>query len=289
MVHLFEDLTPIFNEIFLMVLDQMLHKKNCQERLRGGTSQKHILSGPATRKPKNMMEFLCNDENKMQLFQLILQVFQNEVAVSSVKKYETSIVVAGGKAFSLTENDGKADAQEIHELTLNQEETDKRVILYLKYAAQKGFNSAVLRIPDTDIFFILLYHVASIGIEISLDTGKQRRLINISEIAREKDPDYCTALLEIYVFTGEDGNRVFMGKGKINPLKKLNANRIYHFVFKILEEEWTVSDDICSKIEVITCLMFGYTRQKRTNVVRAKMLRKMYGEDKQLTIKSKLI
>lgn len=272
-----------------MVLDQMLHKKNCQERLRGSTSQKHILSGPATRKPKDMMEFLCNDENKMQLFQLILQVFQNEVAVSSVKKSETSIVVAGGKAFNLTENDGKADAQEIHELTSNQEETDKRVILYLKYAAQKGFNSAVLRIPDTDIFFILLHHAASIGIEISLDTGKQRGLINISEIATEKGPDYCTALLGIYVFTVEDGNRVFMGKGKIDPLKKLNANRIYHFVFKILEEEWTVSDDICSKIEVITCLMFGYTREKRINVVRAKMLRKMCGEDKQLTIKSKLI
>ena len=38
----------------------------------------------------------------------------------------------------------------------------------------------------------------------------------------------------------------------------------------------------------ITCLIFGYTRGKRINVVRAKMLRKMFGEDNQLTMKSKM-
>ena len=89
LVHVLKDLASTFGEIYLMVLDQMVHKKyfvfstdsyhpnsiKSQERLRRGTSQMHILSGPATRKPKDMTEFLCNDENKMQLFQLILQVF----------------------------------------------------------------------------------------------------------------------------------------------------------------------------------------------------------------------
>ena len=73
-----------------------------------------------------MMEFLCNYENKMQLFQLILQVFQSQIAVSRVKKCESSIVVGSGKAFNLTKNDGKADVQEIHEITSNQEETDTK-------------------------------------------------------------------------------------------------------------------------------------------------------------------
>ena len=82
-----------------------------------------------------MKEFIYNDENKMQLFQLILQISQCEVAASRLKKYETSIVALVGKAFNLTENDGKVEAQEIPELTLNKEETDTRVILYLKYAA----------------------------------------------------------------------------------------------------------------------------------------------------------
>lgn len=58
-----------------------------------------------------MKKFLWNDENKMQLFWLILQVFHSEVSISGVKKCEASLIV--GKAFNLTENDGKIDEQEI--------------------------------------------------------------------------------------------------------------------------------------------------------------------------------
>ena len=46
--------------------------------------------------------------------------------------------------------------QEIHEVVWNQEETDTRVVLYLTYAVKLGYKSAVVRTPDTDIFFILL-------------------------------------------------------------------------------------------------------------------------------------
>ena len=89
-------------------------------------------------------------------------------------------------------------------------------------------------------------------------------------------------------FTGEDATSAFKSKGKIGPLKKLNASPIYHSVFKSLGEKWTISDNICSKIEAFTCLMFGYTRQKRINAVRAKMLVKIVGEDNLLTVKLKI-
>ena len=88
----------------------------------------------------------------------------------------------------------------------------------------------------------------------------------------------------ICVFTGEDATSIYNGKGKVGPLKKLNANPVYLSAFKSLGEEWAVSDDICSKTEAFTCLMFGYTREKRVNIVRAKMLRKTVGEDNQLLI-----
>ena len=48
---------------------------------------------------------------------------------------------------------------EIHELVSNQEETDTRVVLCLNYAVKLGHKSAVVRTPDTDIFFILLHYV----------------------------------------------------------------------------------------------------------------------------------
>ena len=47
--------------------------------------------------------------------------------------------------------------REIEELKSNQEETDTRVVRYLNYAVKLGYKSAVVRTPDSDIFFILLH------------------------------------------------------------------------------------------------------------------------------------
>ena len=47
--------------------------------------------------------------------------------------------------------------QEILELVSNQEETDARVVLYPSYVVKHGYKSAVVRTPDSDIFFILLH------------------------------------------------------------------------------------------------------------------------------------
>ena len=62
-------------------------------------------------------------------------------------------------------------ANEIHELKSNQEETDTRVVLYLKFAAQMGYKSAVVRTPDTNILVILLHHAHALQITIYLDNG----------------------------------------------------------------------------------------------------------------------
>ena len=79
-------------------------------------------------------------------------------------------------------------ANEIHELTFNEEETNTRVVLYLKFAAQMRYKSAVIRTPDTNILFILLHHAHALQIIIYQDTGmgKHRRLINVSELAERK-------------------------------------------------------------------------------------------------------
>lgn len=123
---------------------------------------------------------------------------------------------------------------EIHELVSNQEETDTRVVLYLKYAVKLGYKSAVVRTPDSDIFFILLHHAQSITLTIYLDTGtgKHRKIVNISELAESKGAEYCTTILGLYVFTGEDVTSAFKGKGKVGPLKKLQSNPKYHAAFR---------------------------------------------------------
>ena len=87
--------------------------------------------------------------------------------------------------------------REFHELMSNQEETDTRVVLYHNYAVKLGYTSAVVRTPDTDIFFILLRYAHSIPLTTYLDTGtgKHRQIVNVSEMSESKGAQYCTTML----------------------------------------------------------------------------------------------
>lgn len=125
-------------------------------------------------------------------------------------------------------------AREIQELLSNQEETDTRVVLYLKYAVKLGYKSAVVRTPDTDILVILLHHAQSIALTIYLDigTGKHRQIVNVNELAESKGAEYCTMILGFYVFTGEDAVSAFKGKGKVGPLRKLQSHPKYQASFR---------------------------------------------------------
>ena len=102
-------------------------------------------------------------------------------------------------------------ANEIYELASNQEETDNRTVLYLKYAAKLGCKSAVVRTPDTDIFFILLHHTQSIALTLFLDidTGKHRQLVNVINASESLGVNYCNMLLGLYIFTDEDATSAF--------------------------------------------------------------------------------
>ena len=109
-----------------------------------------------------------------------------------------------------------------------------RIVLYLKHAASSGFLEAIVRTPDSDVFFILLHHAPDILMTVYVDigVGKNRRLINVSEMARSKDREYCTAVLGLYVFTGEDATSAFKKMGKVAPLKKLEENPKFQSVFR---------------------------------------------------------
>ena len=94
------------------------------------------------------------------------------------------LVVKGG-VFTLTSPDGQSVQQT--EVQKNQEETDSRIILYINHAHQQGYETVVVRSPDSDVFFILLYYAYTFQVTILFDTssGNKRRLLNISEITGE--------------------------------------------------------------------------------------------------------
>ncbi|XP_068234763.1 uncharacterized protein [Palaemon carinicauda] len=113
-------------------------------------------------------------------------------------------------------------------------------------------------------------------------------MVNISQTAESMGADKGKRVLGLYVFTGEDVTSSFKGKGNIGPLKKLQRYPIHHEAFRKLGDEWSVEPETIDDIEAFTCLMYGYSRQKSIDTVRGIMLRKMVGEDEQLTTKSKI-
>ena len=129
LLHVLKDLPPTFGDISLKILDQMVAKKHflfstdsyhpesikAQERQRRGSSEKIILSGPATRKPYDFKMFLTNDDNKKQLCQLLLQVWSGEQAASRHREIEYGSADRGreGTSVCLTEWKGKLNSNKI--------------------------------------------------------------------------------------------------------------------------------------------------------------------------------
>ena len=66
--------------------------------------------------------------------------------------------------------------------------------------------------------------------------------MNVTEIAEEKAPTYCEAVMGLYVFTGEDVTSAFKGKGKVGPLKKLQKNPKYYPAFAHLRKDWIIEE-----------------------------------------------
>ena len=112
------------------------------------------------------------------------------------------------------------------------------MIPYLHYAVKLGYTSAVVRSPDTDLFFLLLHHASNVKLNVYGDIGvrRGRKLYNISELAHSYGEPYCEALLGLYVFTGEDTTSAFKGKGKVLPMKKMQGNQRFQEAFRYNHE-----------------------------------------------------
>lgn len=114
--HMLNDIPQTFGDICLMMLDQMLPKRDfifstdsynadsikAQERSRRGSSPKYIIGGPSTRKPRDFKLFLTNGENKEQLCKLLLKVWGSEGAASRLSKCNFASLVVDGKVYKLT-------------------------------------------------------------------------------------------------------------------------------------------------------------------------------------------
>ena len=186
------------------------------------------------------------------------------------------IFIAGGKAYELKRNENSVIMERVFCLDSNQEETDTRVVIYARYAAEKGYKSVQIRSPDSDLYFILPHHAPAIGIYIFFDTGSgnKKRLLNVTEQSKELGKEHCEALLSLHALTGCDTTSCFKGKGKIKHLKILEKNKEYEEILSKLGEDWCLDPAISSGIEKFVCHIYGNARHKEVDRLRFHLLQK---------------
>ena len=114
--------------------------------------EKLIIKGENTKRPRDWKLFLCNDENKIQFTNVLVDVWRKDATASGLKDRKV-ILICEGKAHEFTSQDGKTtDSREAHELRSDQEETDTRALLYCWKVKQDYQNIRI----NTPVIFSLL-------------------------------------------------------------------------------------------------------------------------------------
>ena len=84
-----------------------------------------------------------------------------------------------------------------------------------------------VRSPDSDVFFILVYHASGLkDLTVLFKTGKgnKKRCLDIGEFADSLIPALRSSFLNLYAFSGCDSCSAFKGKGKVEPIKLLKKS-----------------------------------------------------------------
>ena len=246
------------------------HSVKTLERIRRGTSQKLLVGGPKTKRPVDWKEFLKNNDNKKRFIEILLEVWSSNQLASKFEDKEVTLICEG-KAFKISCINSKVQKSIVPEIESDQEETDTRIILYCFQAKLDGFKNVVVRTPDSDIFFILLSYIHALdGITVYFETGKKnkKRLINITGLAEHYSDEYCKALLGLHAFTGCDSTSAFKGKGKVRAIKWALKDELILKAAAKLGDDWTLTDEIKTGLERLTCRLYGNQRVNDVNECR---------------------
>ena len=171
-IHSLTGLPGNFTELTIKILNQFKNKTNTifstdryikdsvksQELFRRGvgTSDPFIISKRTTL-PREFTKFLTVPKNKLRLFEIMLEVLNSDEAASDLEG-KMFYMIVDGNAFKLSSDGKEVSCNKIDAITSTQEETDTRVVVYIKYAKDIGFKNAIVRTPDSDILFILLHY-----------------------------------------------------------------------------------------------------------------------------------
>ena len=150
-------------------------------------------------------------------------------------------------------------------------------------AKRRGYKTVRVKSPDSDVFFLLLYYVQQIdGMEILFDTGtgNKKRLINVTEMAKNMTELHIEALLSLHAFTGCDSTSCFKGVGKLKPMKTLQRLVKYEIPLARLSDRWDVPTDLIDDLDAFICAFYGLPGIRHVDELRFLKLNELSSEDR---------
>ncbi|KAI3381643.1 hypothetical protein SNEBB_009797, partial [Seison nebaliae] len=166
----------------------------------------------------------------------------------------TVFFTSGEKCFKLSSN----SVSEVAELASTHEEADTRILLHAKHASG-NYSAIVIVAEDTDVFILCLAFQSQIDSAMYIKCGSASRIryIDVRKVADVIGQNVCASLLGLHAYTGCDSISSFSGRGKLTALKLLKDNANFQETFKQLGQDWTVSVELLTNLEIFTCRLYA--------------------------------
>ena len=173
----------------------------------------------------SLVKFLLNDWKKKQA-----NSFQGK-----------EIYATFDNSFHIFENNGTLQMDESRDISSEQEETDTKMILCVKYCALLGASSACIHTVDTDVLVLSFYYSAHVNnpfltltlpVYVNILGKSEEYLLNVSNA--DYNVDMGRALPGLHGITGCDSVSAFFRRGKIKGFRLLQTKvnfLFYKFVF----------------------------------------------------------
>ena len=130
----------------------------------------------------------------------------------------------------------------VEELLSAQEEADTRLLLHARHAAVSGYETVLIRTPDTDVAIIAcsVSHVMPCTLPVEVGAGNNQRTVNMTAIAEKLSADVCNALPGLHAFNGGNSTSAF-------------AFRVKSAAFNIVHGDGPASESARIHVHVAMC------------------------------------
>ncbi|KAG7169067.1 hypothetical protein Hamer_G026031 [Homarus americanus] len=224
------------------------------------------VSGPL---PSNWQNFLCNSDNKEELFSFLSKQFMQLV----VKESKQLVVTDKKQVLTVPPRKDTANLA-----PCNHEVADTRMMVHAADALESGHRRILIRTVDTDVV-ILRVALANEQSEVldelwlTFGTGKNRRYIAAHQIAKALGPEKSIALPVFHAITGCDTVSAFAGHSKKAAWATWNAfPEVTTAFLSLASTPSELPDGVLSTMERFIVLLYDRTSTCcDVNVLRKKL------------------